>query len=81
MCCLRRYGALTASAGRITTTASTPMAPFLVPPKLSTSAHEAISATEQPRCAAALASRAPSRKTRSWLAAQNSLIARSSARE
>ena len=48
MCCLRRYGALTASADFITTTASTPMAPFLVPPKLSTSAHEAISATEHP---------------------------------
>ena len=58
---LARYRALTPSAACMTMTASTPMAPFLVAPKLSTSAQEAISAMEQPRNAVALASRAPSR--------------------
>ena len=37
--CLRRYGASAARPRRITISASAPIAPFLVPPKLSTSAH------------------------------------------
>ena len=49
VCCLRRYGTSAAGPERITIRASAPIAPFFVPPKLSTSAQSASSASGQSR--------------------------------